>query len=134
METAIITVDGYEKWGEITVKPRTVADNMLHIPAEVDRLLQGNPQSSNSRVQNSAYAIATAKFAIVEPADLVEQVLRSTDPNDMAFFWAFMREYDTMNQDFLKSAETKKSGRTTGKKSASPSDTTETSSLLTLDG
>jgi hypothetical protein len=131
--TAVMTVDGFEKWGEVTVRPRTVADSMLNIPGRTDRLLSGNPNPGRYAM-NAATAVAIAQFAIVEPTDLVERIMASNDPRDVNFFYAFAEEYNELNQDFLKAAKEKKSGKTTGKDAASSSDTTETSSPPTEDG
>jgi len=132
-QTAIITVDGFEKWGEITVRPRTVSATMFTIAPKAEKLMGDDPNPGNY-LRNAAFAIATAKYAIVEPADLVDQVLSSSDPDDIDFFYRFVAEYAEMNKDFLSAAQQKKPGEAIGIESASPSDTTETSSPPTIAG
>lgn len=133
IQTAIIVVDGFEKWGEITVRQRTVRDSMISIPVKVDELLKGTPNPGNYQY-NAAYAIAIAQFAILEPVGLVEQILSSPDENDINFFYRFSREYSGMNQDFFAAAQAKKSGETIGSESNLQSDTTVISSQPTIDG
>jgi hypothetical protein len=131
---AYITVSGYEKWGEIGVRARTVADSMLKIPARTEALLGTNVESAKNRAYYAASIVAIAEHAIVSPPDLVQKVMASSDPKDVTFFYQFNEEYAKLNEDFIKHVKQKKSGETTGGESVSSLEIDEDSSQMTLDG
>lgn len=128
---AYITVSGFEKWGEIGVRGRTVADSMLKIPARTEALLGANVDSAKGRAYYAASVVAIAEHAIVSPEGLVQDVMRSSDPEDVNFFYAFATEYAELNKDFISHVQKKKSGATTLKEPVSSSETEEDSSQTT---
>ena len=136
-EAATITISGFEKWGPIVVRPKTVRDDNLRIPGLMERLLVGEDEPG-ARVLNNAWFISQATFAIVEPDDLVERVLDSPDPADAGFFYAFNKEYQAWLTARLENAQGKEPGegvtKAGGKSSVSSSETDETSSQQTIAG
>lgn len=121
VETASMTVAGFEHYPVLIVRPRTNRDSMITIPSLADRLLGDNmaPQSNSS---TNAWVIATAKTVIVSPPGLVEEILNSTDPNAIKFLYAFAREYEKWMQDRSELSAQKKSGQPTGNERHSMSD------------
>jgi hypothetical protein len=133
IETMSMTVKGFEHLGALIVRPRTIRDSMVSLPGLVDKLLGDNMNPSRNAT-NNANLIAIAQHAIVSPPNLVDKLLQSGNPKDIAFFLNFANEYADWLDQKSKEADQKKSGTTSGSESASTSDTSEISSPQTLDG
>ena len=129
--TESLIVTGFEEWGVIVVRPRSLRDSMVVIPNLIDQLLADNLNpSENSRF--NAHLIAIAKTVIVSPPNFVDQVLASENIADLEWFNAFFVEYRAWMDARTEEASKKK--QATGKKSASTSETSETSSQPMSDG
>ena len=126
IETTSMTVPGFEHFGVLVVRPRTVRDSMVAIPSLVDRILGENFQPSQQSTFN-AQLIALARTVIVAPIGIVDRILESDNDDDFRFFLAFGTEYGNWISDRTKAASEKKSGVTSGIESASTSGTGETS-------
>lgn len=129
---AAMTVDGYEHFGVLLVKPLTQRDQVIGIPSLMDKELAAtdnlNPGAASYR---GAQVLAYARAAIVSPPDLVDEILDSEDPRDANFFFAFNQQHNAWQLDLTKEAAEKKSGpatKATGSESASSSAIAETSS------
>jgi hypothetical protein len=151
LETATMTVDGFEDLGVIIVRPRTNAASAYVIPALHDRELSVAMQalseidgegmsadtSLGNQVRYNTLLIAVARYAIVEPKDLIDQILEDSDPKKFDFFIQFAQEYGAWMDARSEEAQGKKSGtekKDRGKKSASSSETATDSPPLTLAG
>lgn len=136
METTSMTVDGFEHLGVLVVRPRTNRDSMITIPSVVDRILGDNMNPSQGTLYN-ATAIAMAEVLIVSPPGFVEQILESSDIQDLNFFGAFAGQYQRWQNELAETARGKGSGSVEagdGKRSASPSGTSTSSPPPTPDG
>ena len=110
VETASMTVDGYEHFGVLVVRPRTVRDTMITIPGLCDKILGGNLEPSTNTLYN-AQMVALAQTVIVSPVDIVDRVLSSSKPEDIGFFLAFAQEYGRWIQHLSDESSKKKSGQ-----------------------
>ncbi len=141
----MLTVPGFEFLGALQVKLLTGHDQIKKLNLR-DKLLDDN---FNSRQGTNTFFdfIAEASLAIVSPPGLVDQLLNDPDPDMMAFFLAFYREYQLVVADnavnvrrkkYLEdqAAKAKREAKSEGdgNESASTSDTDETSSPPTPDG
>lgn len=150
-QIATMTVDGFEHLGVITVRPRTNMASAYVIPALQEkeiatamRLMQEiDPEGFSAandmgdQTRFNSLVVAVARYAIVEPKDVVDRILDSSDPKDFGFFVQFAQEYGAWMDSQTEEAQGKKSGtapKASGKKSASLSATATDSPPLTLDG
>lgn len=148
---ATMTVDGFEHWGVITVRPRTNMASAYVIPALQEKELASamtlmqeiDPEGFSAandmgdQTRFNSLVVAVARYAIVDPTDVVDQILASSDPKDFGFFVQFAQEYGAWMDRQTEEAQAKKSGRApkgSGKKSVSSSETDTDSPLLILDG
>lgn len=113
IETSSLTVTGFEHYGVLVVRPRTIRDSSIAIPSTADKILGDNFKPSQATAFN-ANLIALAMAVIVAPVHTVESVLNSSDDQDMGFFLAFATEYGQWMQERGKAIAQKKSGRTSG--------------------
>lgn len=135
-ETTSMVVDGYEHWGVLVIRPRTLRDSMITIPSVVDALLKDNMAPSQNTVYN-ATAIAMTKVLVVSPPGITNQVLESSSRKDLGFFNAFTKQYQEWMDAQTAEASEKKSGEVetaSGTESASWSETDATSSPLAQTG
>jgi hypothetical protein len=120
VETASLTVPGYDHLPMLVVRPRTNRDSMITIPSLADGILGENMKPSNFTLSN-AYAVASAQTLIVSPVGLVDQILNSDRTEDIKFFGDFAREYDKWMASRMEAATQKKSGQTSGNEPVSTS-------------
>lgn len=118
VETASLTVTGYEDLGVLIVRPRTLRDQMLTIPNRVDVLLGRNMDPSQSTTINASM-IALAETLIVQPPGFVEKLLESASDDDLGFFQAFAIEYVAWMDSRSEGASKKKRGKKSGKEPSS---------------
>lgn len=136
VDTTTMIVDDFERLGPLIVRPKTNLDNLVTIPGEVDAILGGNMNPSQTSFWN-ATAIAIARVCIVSPPGVVETILKSTDIEDLQFFRAFAEQHQAWQDGLSEAARGKPSGtepRDDGKNSSSPSDSTTDSPPQTPDG
>ena len=150
LSTATMTVDGFEHLGPILVRSRTFRDSMQTIPMLVDlelnrsirELKEGGAEipadyEPSQQSRYNALMIAIARCVIVDPKNLVDDLLSSTTASDYGFFGAFAEEYTDWMNGQSEEVQEKKSGRekkVSGKESASTSATDTDSPQLILDG
>lgn len=135
--TVTMTVDGFEHWGPLVVRPLTMRDNLIAIPSEADKLIPSDNMAPSAAVTNGARALAMLKVVVVHPIDFADRLANSTALADMGFFAAFSRQYEQWMEAQAEEAQAKKSGTAqteTGKESAGTSGNTTDSSLATLTG
>lgn len=135
-KTAVMTVDGFEHRGLITVRPRKVKDKLTiarltdkYLFSDIDGESLENIQVS-PRTQYEANSYAIAKTVIVHPPGIVDEILESEDPRDwsalveieldgkkteveLSFFDSFLRDYSEWSDSLNAEAREKKSGRET---------------------
>ena len=151
IQTETMTVDGFEYLGVITVRPRTNAASAYVIPAlhdreisaamqalsEVDGEALGADVNLGNQVRYNTLLIAVARYAIVEPKGLIDQILEDSDSKKFDFFIRFAQEYGAWMESRSEEAQEKKSGtgrKVSGKRSASSSEIVTDSLPLTLAG
>jgi hypothetical protein len=138
VRTFSLTVPGFEYLGVIFVKLLTGQDRLINLPNLRDKALGDNFNPSQMSLVY-AETLAQAKCAIVSPPDLIDDLLRDEDPETVAFFFAFSKEYKALVDEHAASLREKKSLRVRqnspdGNEFASTSGTAETSSPPTPDG
>jgi hypothetical protein len=138
VRTFSLTVPGFEYLGVIFVKLITGQDRLITIPNLRDKALGDNFNPSQMSLVY-AETLAQASCAIVSPPGLVEDLLNDEDPEAVAFFFAFSKEYKALVNEHAASLREKKSLRVRqnspdGNEFASTSDTDATSSPPTPDG
>lgn len=138
VRTFPLTVPDFEYLGVIIVRLLTGQDRLINIPNLRDKAIGDNFNPSQMTLVY-AETLAQASCAIVAPPDLVDNLLRDEDPEAVAFFFAFSKEYKALVDEHSEALRKKKSLKATpsnpdGNGSVSTSDTGETSSPPTQDG
>lgn len=139
VRTFPLTVPAFEYLGVIVVRLLTGQDRLITMPNLRDKALGDNFNPSQMSLVY-AETLAQAQCAIVAPPDLVDSLLRDEDPEAIAFFFAFSKEYKALVDDQAQALREKKSLRgrmpnnPDGSASVSTSATDETSSPPTPDG
>lgn len=139
VRTFPLTVPAFEYLGVIVVRLLTGQDRLITMPNLRDKALGDNFNPSQMSLVY-AETLAQAQCAIVAPPGLVEDLLRDEDPEAIAFFFAFSKEYKALVDDQAQALREKKSLRgrmpsnLDGSGSVSTSATEETSSPPTPDG
>jgi hypothetical protein len=138
VRTFALTVPDFEYLGVIIVRLLTGQDRLITIPNLRDKALGDNFNPSQMSLVY-AETLAQTSCAIVSPPDLVDTLLRDEDPEAVAFFFAFSKEYKALVDEHAATLREKKSLRVRqnspdGNASASTSETAETSSPPTQDG
>ncbi len=133
VEITSLTLEKYAKFGVLVVRPRTMRDTLITIPSLIDKIL-GNDFTPSQNTSFNASLIALAKTVIVSPVGIVEQILNSTDENDLEFFLDFAVHYAEWMRQRTDEATKKNSGKTNLNESASSSETNETFSPPTPAG
>lgn len=139
VRTFPLTVPDFEYLGVIIVRLLTGQDRLINVPNLRDKALGDNFNPSQMSLVY-AETLAQTSCAIVAPPDLVDELLRDEDPEAVAFFFAFSKEYKALVDEHAKALREKKSlkakipSNPDGNASVSTSDTDAISSLPIQDG